>query len=144
MQQNANVMRIILALFVKQNKNILSITSKASSFFDNVTLWYDDDCYVSINEYAQYTRAGIFLSRALNFDSPKKTICIAVFNNNYESSHYTIKVSEKKNYTNIIIGVVVAVIAVVVIIVIIVLWKKGKLTCCSALCSKIGVSNLTP
>ena len=121
-------------------KDILSIKSKASSFFDNVTLWYDDNCYVTINEYQHYTRAGVFLSSAVNLDHARKTVCIAIFNNNYESASYTVEVSEKKNYTYIIVGVICAVVIIVGIIVFIVLYKKGKLTCFTCF-SKLGVSN---
>ncbi|KAK8843157.1 hypothetical protein M9Y10_025354 [Tritrichomonas musculus] len=119
-------------------KDILSIKSKASSFFDNVTLWYDNDCYVSINEYGQYTKAGVFLSRAVNLDSGTKTVCIAIFNNNYESASYTVEVSEKKSYTGVIVGSVVGGVAVAGIATFIVLFKKGKIPCCGG---KAGVSN---
>lgn len=74
----------------------------------------------------------------MNLDSGTKTVCIAIFNNNYESASYTVEVSEKKSYTGVIVGCVVGGVAVAGIATFIVLFKKGKIPCCGG---KAGVSN---
>lgn len=115
---------------------IRTIKAKASggSFTDKATLWFSDQCHVSINDYENSAEAGHFLSKSITVDPAKSSICIAIFNNNAESATYQIEVSDKKSYTNIIIGSVVGGVAVIVIgVVSYCLCKKGKCSCCSKL-----------
>lgn len=109
----------------------------------NSTLWIDDSCHVTVFEYSKYYSIEDIMNGKIILDDKKKEICIAIFNNNFESATFKIDFDLTKSKSGLIVGIVIGVIALIAIIIILslLLFKLKKCVVCPQInctCLKIN------
>lgn len=91
------------------------------------TVWIDKDCHLEIGEYELYL-GNFKVNKTLKSDINNKgsSLCIAIFNNNYEDANFNVKIEHKNNMTYLYIGVGCFAGVIIILIIVIVIVKTSR------------------